>query len=186
MGFLDALLGKSKLPKPKPDRLFAMSTAYITLSSNLSLVSRGAGICFKPLESSRFMNAENEIKELLQQSTKGTNTKYIIKKDSYGYMWISLSDPDFDDLVSTLYMVSETLTEHDFGEQLLCAVFKFMGESDVYWLYNFKQAAFYPFVPMKNKKRNSSYEFRLRSIMEKELPIEKDVERWYPLWDIPL
>jgi len=27
MGFLDALLGKSRLPKPKPDKLFAISTA---------------------------------------------------------------------------------------------------------------------------------------------------------------
>lgn len=186
MGLLDSLLGKSRLPKPKPDKLFAMSTAYITLSTNLALKSEGAGICFKPLEASRFLSAEIEIRELLQQSCKETNTQYSIKKDSYGYMWIVLNDPEFEDLVSTLYMVSETLTEHDFGEQLLCAVFKFRGESDVYWIYNFKQAAFYPFVPVDNKKRDSSYEFRLRSIMEKELPIEKEVERWYPMWDIPV
>lgn len=185
MGFLDTLLGKSKLPKPRPDRLFAMSTAYITLGTNLSLRSEGAGICFKPMEASRFRTAEIEIRELLQQSCKETNTQYSIKKDSYGYMWIILSDPDFEDLVTTLYMVSETLTEHDFGEQLLCAVFKFRGEYEVYWIYNFKQATFYPFVP-KGKQRDSSYEFRLRSVMEKELPIEKEVERWYPLWDIPV
>jgi len=42
MGFLDVLLGKSKLPKPKPDKLFAMSTAYVTLSSNLGLIAKGA------------------------------------------------------------------------------------------------------------------------------------------------
>ncbi|HLB70513.1 MAG TPA: hypothetical protein VJJ51_05660 [Candidatus Methanoperedens sp.] len=186
MGFLDALLGKSKLPKPKPDRLFSMSTAYITLSTNLDLKSEGAGICFKPLEASRFKNAEIEIRDLLQQSCRETNTQYVIKKDSYGYLWVILSDPDFEDLVTTIYMVSETLTEHDFGEQLLCAVFKFRGESEVFWIYNFKQASFYPFVPVPEKKRDSSYEFRLRAVMEKELPIEKDAERWYPLWDIPV
>ncbi len=185
MGFLDALLGKSKLPKPKPDKLFAMSTAYITFSSNLSLTSKSAGICFKPMEASRFTTAEIEIRELLQQSSKETNTQYYVKKDSYGYLWVTLNDLDFEDLVSTVYLVSETLTEHGFGEQLLCAVFKFKNESDVYWIYNFKQGKFYPFVP-KGKQRDSSYEFRLRSIMEKELPIEKEVERWYPLWDIPL
>jgi hypothetical protein len=186
MGFLDTLLGKSKLPKPKQDRLFAMSTAYVTMSTNLSLVSKGAGICFKPLEASRFLSTEIEIGELLQQSIKDTNTQYSIKKDSYDYMWIVLNDPEFEDIVPTLYMVSETLKEHDFGEQLLCAVFKFMGETDIYWIYNFKQATFYPFIPWKNKKRDTSYEFRLRAIMEKELPIEKDVGRWYPMWDIPL
>ena len=185
MGLLDSLLGKSRLPKPKPDKLFAMSTAYITLSTNLALKSEGAGICFKPLEASGFQSAEIEIRELLQQSCKETNTQYSIKKDSYGYLWVILNDLDFEDLVSTLYMVSETLTEHDFGEQLLCAVFKFKGEEEVYWIYNFKHATFYPFVP-KGKQRDSAYEFRLRSIMEKELPIEKEVERWYPLWDIPV
>ncbi len=185
MGFLDALLGKSKLPKPKPDKLFAMSTAYITLSTNLSLTSGGAGICFKPIEASRFKRAELEIRELLQQSCKETNTQYSIEKDSYGYLWIILNDPDFEDLVSTVYLVSETLKEHDFGEQLLCAVFKFKGEKEVFWIYNFKQARYYPFVS-KGKQRDSSYEFRLRSIMERELPIEQEVERWYPLWDIPL
>ncbi len=186
MGFLDALLGKSRLPKPKADKLFAMSTAYVTLNNSLGLNSQGAGICFKPLEATRFATAEIELRELLQQSCKETNTQYIIKKDSFGYTWVILNDPEFEDLVTTVYMVSETLKENDFGEQLLCAVFKFREESDVYWIYNFKQATFYPFAPLPDKKRNSSYEFRLRSIMEKELPIEKEVERWYPLWDIPV
>ncbi len=185
MGFLDTLLGKSKLPKPKPDKLFAMSTAYVTLSTNLSLAQAGAGICFKPLEASRFSRAEIELRELLQQSCKETNTQYSIKKDSYGYLWVILNDPEFEDLVTTLYMVSETLTDHDFGEQLLCAVFKFKNESVVYWIYNFKQAKYYPYVP-KGEQRDSSYEFRLRSVMEKELPIEKEAERWYPLKDIPI
>ena len=186
MGILDTLLGRSRLPKPKPDKLFAMSTAYVTLNTNLNLTSEGAGICFKPIEASRFQSAEIEIRELLQQSCKETNTQYSIKKDSYGYLWVILNDPDFEDLVATLYMVSETLKEHGFGELLLCAVFKFRGESTVYWIYNYKQATFYPFVPAGNKKRDSSYEFRLRAIMEKELPVERDVERWYPLWDIPV
>jgi len=185
MGFLDALLGKSRLPKPKPDKLFAISTAYITLSTSLNLRSEGAGICFKPFEASRFQNTELDIKELLDQSSKETHTLYEMRKDSYGYLWVILHDPDFEDLVSTLYMVSETLIDNDFGEQLLCAIFKFRNEALIYWIFNFKQAKFYPFVP-RGKQRDSSYEFRLRSIMEKELPIEKEVERWYPLWDIPL
>jgi len=185
MGFLDALLGKSRLPKPKPDKLFAISTAYVTLNTNLNLKSEGAGICFKPIEASRFQNTGLEIEGLLAQSSKETSTQYKLKKDSYGYLWVILNDPDFEGLVSTLYMVSETLSENDFGEQLLCAVFKFKDESEAYWIYNFKKATFYPFVP-KGKQRDSSYEFRLRSIMEKELPIEKEVERWYPLWDIPI
>ncbi len=84
MGLLDTLLGKSKLPKPKPDRLFAMSTAYVTLNTNLSLVSKGAGICFKPIEVSRFMSAEIEIRELLQQSTKEGNARQRLAERGVG------------------------------------------------------------------------------------------------------
>lgn len=185
MGFLDTLLGKSKLPKPKPDRIFAMSTAYVTLSTNLNLTSEGAGICFKPLDASRFRDAEIEIEELLQQSCQETNTQYRMQKDSYNYLWVILHDPDFEDLVSTSYLVSETLKGHGFGGQLLCVVFKFRNESTIYWIYNFKQATFYPFVP-RGKERNVSSEFRLRSLMERELPLENEMERWYPLWDIPV
>lgn len=186
MGFLDALFGKSKLPKAKSDKIFAMSTAYITLESHLNLKQNGSGICFKPLEASKFVNAESEIKELLYQSCKETNTQYDILKDSYNYLWGVFHDSDFEDLVTTSYLVAETLKEHGFEEQLLCAVFKFKDKSlDIYWIYNFKQGNYYPFVPI-GKKRDTAYEFRMRSVMEKELPIEKNVDKWYPLWDIPV
>jgi hypothetical protein len=29
-------------------------------------------------------------------------------------------------------------------------------------------------------------EFRLKSLMENELPIEKEVGKWYPLWSMPI
>jgi len=45
---------------------------------------------------------------------------------------------------------------------------------------------FYPFVPLgRSKERDNALELRLSSAMEHELPIEKELERWYPMWDIP-
>ena len=82
MGFLDTLLGKSKLPKPKSDKLFAMSTAYVTLSSNLGLKSRGAGICFKPLEAS-----DQPIACAKLQRNKYSS--YYEKR----YLWVSVGYP---------------------------------------------------------------------------------------------
>jgi len=29
-------------------------------------------------------------------------------------------------------------------------------------------------------------EFRLKAVMQKELPIEKDMAKWYPMWGMPL
>jgi hypothetical protein len=42
MGFLDSILGKTKLPEAKTDKLFAISTAAITMEANLGLKPDGA------------------------------------------------------------------------------------------------------------------------------------------------
>jgi hypothetical protein len=187
MGFFDSLLGKTQLPLAKTDKLFAISTAAITLEAKLRLKPDGeAAICFKPIESSFYDSAYAEIEALLKISTKETGTEYVMKKDEYGYLWVVLKDPEFDDLVTTIQMIAQTLIEQGFGTQLLCAVYRFAGESRVYWIYNFKQGSYYPFVPLKDKQRDNAREFRIKAIMEREMPVEKDMERWYPLWGMPL
>ena len=186
MGFFDTILGRSKLPKAKTERLFAISTASITLETNLGIKpATVAGICFKPIESSRYDTARTEIEDLLKYSSQETGTSYKLKKDEYNFLWAILEDPDFEDIVTNIHLVSQTMIEHGFGEQLLCAIYKYQGKNTVYWIYNFKQDSFYPFVPKGNKERDNSVEFRLKSLMERELPIEKNVEKRYPLWGIP-
>ena len=73
-----------------------------------------------------------------------------------------------------------------FGTQFLAAVYRFRGDATVYWIYNFKLGSYYPFVPAGGQQRDASREFRLRSLMEKELPLEKDEAKWYPMWGLPL
>jgi hypothetical protein len=54
MGFLDPLLGKRKVKGPAPDRLFAISTAYVGLDAQQGITTRGvAGIVFQPLATGR-------------------------------------------------------------------------------------------------------------------------------------
>jgi hypothetical protein len=192
---MNAVLGSSKLPKAKTEKLFAMSTASITLESALDLKPSGAaGICFKPISASSYESARKEIQELLEYSSKETNTEFRLEKDEFNFLWAIFKDPDFEDLIANIHLVSETLEEHSFGEQLLCAIYRFDRESEagnsgtgksVYWIYNFKQGTYYPFVPLSGKQRDNTFEFRLRAEMEKEMPIEKNVEKWYPLWGIP-
>lgn len=190
MGFrdaLDALLGTTRLPRADTDRLFAISTATVTMQTSLDLKPSGkAALCFKPIESSRYEAARTEIEELLQYSCKETGSICRLETDTYRFTWVVLEDPDFEDLVAGIHLVSQTLIERGFGPYLLCAVYAFDGTERVYWIYNFKQGSYYPFVPRTGTTRDPAYEFRLRSLMERELPIEKEVERWYPLWGIPL
>ncbi|HII91381.1 MAG TPA: hypothetical protein HA262_04210 [Methanosarcina sp.] len=193
--FVDAILGKSTLPKAKSEKLFAMSTASITLESNLGLKPSGsAGICFKPIGASAYESARKEIQELLEYSSKETETEFRLEKDEFNFLWAIFKDPDFEDLVANIHLVSETLEEHGFGGQILCAIYRFDSEPEagnsgrgkiIYWIYNFKQGTYYPFVPLSGKQRDNPFEFKLRAEMEREMPIEENVEKWYPLWGIP-
>jgi len=190
MGFkeaLDSLLGTTALPKANLEKLFAISAASITMQSEFDQKpSPIAGICFKPVESSQFDAAKEEIVELLAFSSRETGSKARVLTDEYHFTWVILEDPDFDDLVAGIHLVSQTLIEKGFGDYLLCAMFRFGDEKPVYWIYNFKQGRYYPFIPALGKTRDTAAEFRIRSMMERELPIEKDVGKWYPLWGIPL
>jgi len=187
MGFLDSILGKTRLPEANTDKLFAISTAAVTLDASLGYKADGAaGVCIKPMESSRYDAARAEVEELLKISIKESGTQYRVLKDEYNYLWVVLTDPDFEDLVTSIQMVSQILMEQGFGTQLLAAVYRFRGEAVIYWIYNFKLGSYYPFVPARDRQRDTSREFRLKALMGKELPIEKDESRWYPMWGMPL
>lgn len=189
MGWLDVLLGRSKPPPAKLEDLFALTTAQITLEVNLGLKPADhAGICFRQVESSRFAELAGEIRDLLKISTKETGTRVETRTDDLGYQWIILADPDFEDLVATSHMITQSLQEQGFGTQLLAAIFKFVETETgqpVYWLYNYKRGKFYPQVPTGPNRRDNAKELRLRAVLEKELPIEPELDRWYPIWGIP-
>ncbi|HOT94861.1 MAG TPA: hypothetical protein PK089_06700 [Methanoregulaceae archaeon] len=184
---LDAVLGTTRLPEADSDRLFAISTAVVTMQTSLDLEPSGsAGLCFKPIESSGSAAVRAEIEDLLNITARETSSAFRIVTDAYHFNWVILEDPDFEDLVSGIHIVSQTLIERGLGAYLLCAVFRFGRDRRVYWIYNFKQGRYYPFVPLSDSTRDAAFEFRLRSLLERELPIENEVERWYPLWGIPL
>jgi len=189
MRFLDVLLGRTKPVKSKLDRLFAISTAYLTLTVDIGLSStERAAICFRPLSSTQFSAMRQELDGLLRIGEQTSGTTAQVLQDDYGFTWVVLEDPQFEDLVTTIHMVSLTLDDAGFGTQLLAAVFKFTQNGQpVFWIYNYKRGSFYPFVPLGGRKEHdSATELRLRAVMEKELPIEHDLERWYPLWGAPL
>ena len=190
MGFLDFLGGsKGKLKAPAADRLFAMTTAQITLETGLGLMHRRrAGIVFQPVATADFQGILAETEELLHGSAEDTGTVVKSSEDEFGYRWLILEDSDFEDLVVSLNTVSVQLQGGGYGDRLLCAVFAFEEKSKpIYFIYNFKRGAYYPFVPAPgDKARDSERELRLKAQVGAELPFEEDMGRWFPLWEIPL
>jgi hypothetical protein len=190
MGIFDVILGRRKVAGPAPDRLFAMATAYVTLETALGLKSTGeAGIVFQPLATADFQGIVADMEEVVRGTGSDTGTTVDTKDDTFGYRWMILRDPDFDDLVVGVNAVSTALEGGGYGDRVLAAVFPFEDENGKrsFWIYNYKRGAFYPFVPAAGEQqRDTEAELRLKAQIGADLPVEAELERWFPLWGAPL
>ena len=191
MGFLDALLGRRKVAGPaKSDRLFAISTAYVTLQTSFDIAPRGvAGLVFQPLATSDFAQIVKDMEEVVRSTGEETGTQVETSDDSFGYRWMILRDTDVEDLAVGVNAVSEALEAGGYGERLLAAVFAFEDASKhpVYFIYNYKRGFWYPFVPAPGEQaRSVERELQLKAQIGTELPIEPELERWFPLWGVPI
>src|SRR5881398_3988256 len=189
MGLRDVLFGKKKLAGPARERLFALTTASVTLDTELGLKSAGVGgVVFKPLSAGEFVRAENDLQQVLDAVAAESGSKLERREDSFGYTWIVVRDAQLEDQVTTVHAVAQGLQEAGFGEQLLAAVFKFSGgKRPVYWIYGYKRGAFWPFVPTgEDQERDNAEELELKAKLERELPVEADLSRWLGLFDAPL
>ena len=189
MGLTDVLFGRKKLKEPARDRIFALATAQVTLDVELGLKPAGvAAVCFKPLAAGEFVRAENEIQSLLDAVAQECNSKVDRREDTYGFQWIVIRDPEFEDLVNAVHLVGDELESRGFGAQLLAAAFRFDGgKHPVYWIYGYKRGAFWPFVPTgQGQERDNATELELKAKLDPELPIEPDVSVWFGVYDAPI
>lgn len=191
MGFLDSLIGRTRLPKSNEDRIFAMSTAVVSLEAQGSLQPAGkVGVVFKTLPSGRFQQLMKDTVAMLQipdQAVPQDTLKVTEVKDDLGFEWMVVEGDDFQALVAALHGVAEGLIDDGLGDCLLAAVFPFQEEAaKAYWIYGYKQGTFYPFVPQGDHRRDNAEEMRLAALAKGELPVEADLSSWFPLWGVPV
>ncbi len=191
MGLRDILTGRHQVKGPAPDRLFAISTAYITLQTEHQIDPAGsAAIVFQSLATSDFETTMREMEEVVKATGGETGTQVRTQDDSYGYRWMVLEDPEVEDLAVGINAVSSSIETAGHGERLLCAVFAFKDakERRLYFIYNYKRGFWYPFAPAPGtaNERDTERELRLKAQMSGELPMEPELERWFPLWGIPI
>ena len=185
----DCLFGRKKLRGHNLDKLFALTTAQLTLESELNLKPAGvAAVVFKPLSAGEFARAEQEIDELLSVAAESSGSQVRRRSDKFGFQWLVVRDRDFEDLVTSVHLVSSELEARGFGGQLLAALFLFDGgERPVSLIYGYKRGTFWPFIPTgQDQERDNAEEIRLKNELESELPIEPDLTRWLGLFDAPL
>ena len=210
MGLFDTLLGRTKPVQSNLDALFGLPSASITLQSAAGMTCSGhAGVCFKPPSGQGFADMEAKVVKLLAMDGGSPLTK---SEDSFGYTWLVVADPDIESLVTQVHLVNSSLSDAGWGPQLLCTVFGLAKlatdetaatgsdvvregavvgagtvlPSTAYLVYLFKRGTFYPFVPTGHEQRSTEEEFRLRSLVAEDLQVESDLDRWFPLWDLPV
>ena len=190
MGFLDALLGRTKVKAPAPDRLFALTTAYVDLETQQGIKTRGAAaIVFQPLATSDFQGIVSEMEEVLHGTGTETGSTVETSDDEFGYRWMIIRDPDLEDLVVGVNAVSDALAVGGYNDRVLCAVFAFEDSTGrpIYFIYNYKRGTWYPFVPARgDKQRDNERELQIKAQVGQGLPFEAELERWFPLWGIPI
>jgi PspAB-like protein len=111
-----------------------------------------------------------------------------MRVDKYGYLWIVLEGSYMDDILTGIAATSDTIAEKGFSNQLLITAFEFLStkrNNRQYLIYNYKLSRFYPFVPSDNKTRRIEHELKIMAAVADELPFERDMTLWYPIWELP-
>lgn len=187
MGFLDVLLGRTKPVAPNLDVLFAIPPAALTVRAALGFRPTGTGaVCFKAAEGAAAEQTQDEMLALLHLDPDTTVT---ISGDEYGFTWVTChrADHDLPALMTQLHAVNATLADAGFGSTLLCTVIGFAGPASrrLGLVYLFKRGTVYPFAPTDGTHRDTALELQARAALTGDLPIEAEVERWFPIWGAP-
>ena len=189
MGLLDAFLGRKKLPRSETSKLGAISTAELTIRTELDAEPTGqVGLVVSSVAASRFVEVRDEVTKMLELAGKDLGSAIDVSEDRYRYTWMVVSDPDFPDLVAAAQVASQTIVEAGFRDQLLCSVFPFRTSPGAVFhlVYAFKRGSFYAFAPRTGQDRDLALELRIHAVLDRELPLERELEYRYPLWGIPL
>src|SRR5579875_590185 len=95
MGLRDMLTGRHTVKGPAPDRLFAITTAYITLQAEHNIEPAGrAAIVFQALATSEFEATIRDMEEVVRATGSESGTTVSTEDDSYGYRWMVLRNPE--------------------------------------------------------------------------------------------
>jgi hypothetical protein len=191
MGFLDALLGRTKPVQPKLDDLFALPSAAITLEAGAGFTPTGSGsVCFRAVEGRSFSDVAKDVRDLLNVSSSNEGGLPVeVTKDSFGFTWLVSShlSSEMDGLVTDLHAVNSSLVDNGFGPQLLCTLVAFRDDQErrLALVYLYKRGTFYPFAPLSGERRDNALELQVKGVIGDDLKWEPDLGRWFPVWGAP-
>ena len=168
-----------------------------------------AGVRFKPPTGQGFTEMEAEVVKLLSMDG-GSGLKR--SEDSFGYAWLVVEDSDIESLVTRVHLVNSSLSDAGWGPQLPCSVFGLAqlvtdttadtGSDTVRrgrpsgparwspprptWSTCSNGARSIPSCPPVTNSVSTEEEFRMPQPGRRRPRVEPDLDRWFPLWDLPV
>jgi hypothetical protein len=216
MGLLNTLLGRTKPVESNLDALFALPSASITLQSAAGMSCSGhAGVCFKPPSGQGFEDMQAEVVKLLGMDGT-TGLRKAEDSYGYHWLVVesadieelvtqihlvnsSLADAGWGpQLLCSVFGLADL--HDDSGDGVAGGVLEDPSDpmpeptagpgrvlpSTAFLVYLFKRGTFYPFVPDGHEHRDTQQELKLKSLVAGDLTVETDLDRWFPLWDLPV
>lgn len=187
MSLFDALFGRTRLRRPQFDPIFRLVAALPDLEGKGLHFGAAAGLCCHSAEEQAFEDAFNDAVSVAQLYATEHSLTIASSSDREGYRWVVLRGDAAEDVLTGLHAAADTLESKGYGGSLLAAMVPFHDRGATsYLIYNYKRGHFYPFHPNGKADRDEARELQLQSVLSGILPIEGELERWYPLWDSPL
>lgn len=188
MGLWDVVRGRTRPRRNDLDALFLVPSAAVTLETALGFSATGqASVCYRSAAGTAFADAQDEVVALLREDADAPTVEVV--RDDFGFTWLVVTgDPsDVAGLCTDLHAVNTTLELHGFDAGLLCSLVPFADRTGrrCGLTYLYKQGTFYPFAPSGDQERDTLLELSVRDVLEKELPMEPDLQRWLAVWKAP-
>ena len=88
-----------------------MTIAAFTLDTEFGLKTAFvSAIAFKPQSSGEFRSAFDDVDQLVDATAQSQGTKIERTTDQCGFDWMTVRDPDLEDLVASVHVLASELT----------------------------------------------------------------------------
>ena len=176
----------------RQDRLFALTTAYITLETEHNITTRGeAAIVFQPVDTADFDEDRHGDGGARARHRRGDRARRSTRRDdTFGYRWMILRDPDVEDLVVGDQRGQRRARRRRLRRPHARGGLRLQGRARPPAVPHLQLQARH-LVPVRarrgaSRQRDAERELQLKAILDPELPVEPELERWFPMWGIPI
>ena len=188
MGLWEAVRARTQPKRNNLDSLFHVPSAAVTLQTALGFEPTGSGsVCYRSAAGAAFAQTQEDVVALIRDDDEAPEVS--VTQDDFGFTWLVVDgDPsDMAGLCTDLHAVNTTLELNGFAAGLLCSMVPFRNAAGQAFglTYLYKQGTFYPFAPTGEQSRDTLLELSVRDLLDKELPMEPDTQRWLAVWKAP-